>query len=186
VIEPGTVCNEIMSHMDWIPTLLAAVGDADIKEKLLKGHKAGDKTFNVHLDGYNFLPYFKGDEDKGPRKEFFYFSDEGDLVGFRYDNWKMVFMEQRCEGTCAIWSDPWTILRTPKLFNLKTDPYERADVTSNTYWDWMFDHIFLLLAAQKVVGEFLATFQAYPPRQKAATFGVDQVIEKLTAGITSA
>ncbi len=186
VIEPGSVCNEIMTHMDWLPTLLAAAGDPEIKEKLKTGHQAGDKTFRVHLDGYNFVPYFKGEEKKGPRVEFFYFSDDGDLTALRYDHWKCVFMEQRVQGTCAIWSDPFIVLRVPKLFNLKTDPYERADITSNTYWDWMFDHIYLLLAAQKVVGEFLATFQEYPPRQKAASFTVDQVMEKLTAGITSA
>ncbi len=186
VIEPGSVCNEIMTHMDWLPTLLAAAGDPDIKEKLKAGHQAGDKTFRVHLDGYNFVPYFKGEEKKGPRVEFFYFSDDGDLTALRYDHWKCVFMEQRVQGTCAIWSDPFIVLRVPKLFNLKTDPYERADITSNTYWDWMFDHVYLLLAAQKVVGEFLATFQEYPPRQKAASFTVDQVMEKLTAGITSA
>ena len=186
VIEPGSVCNEIMTHMDWLPTLLAAAGDPDIKEKLKAGHQAGDKTFRVHLDGYNFVPYFKGEEKKGPRVEFFYFSDDGDLTALRYDHWKCVFMEQRVQGTMAIWSDPFIVLRVPKLFNLKTDPYERADITSNTYWDWMFDHVYLLLAAQKVVGEFLATFQEYPPRQKAASFTVDQVMEKLVAGITSA
>ncbi len=186
VIEPGTVCNEIMSHMDWLPTLLAAAGEPDIKEKLKAGHKAGDKTFKVHLDGYNFLPFFSGKEKKGPRVEFYYFSDDGDLTAIRYDNFKAVFMEQRVQGTCAIWSDPFIVLRVPKIFNLKTDPYERADITSNTYWDWMFDHIFLLLAAQKVVGEFMMTFQEFPPRQKAASFTVGDVIEKLTAGITSA
>ena len=186
VIEPGSVCNEIMTHMDWLPTLVAAAGDPDIKEKLKTGHQAGDKTFRVHLDGYNFVPYFTGEEKKGPRVGFFYFSDDGDLTALRYDHWKCVFMEQRVQGTCAIWSDPFIVLRVPKLFNLKTDPYERADITSNTYWDWMFDHVYLLLAAQKVVGEFLASFKAYPPRQKAASFTVDQVMEKLTAGITSA
>ena len=186
VIEPGSVCNEVMTHLDWLPTLLAAAGDPDIKEKLKTGHQAGDKTFRVHLDGYNFVPYFKGEEKKGPRVEFFYFSDDGDLTALRYDHWKCVFMEQRVQGTCAIWSDPFIVLRVPKLFNLKTDPYERADITSNTYWDWMFDHVYLLLAAQKVVGEFLATFQEYPPRQKAASFTVDQVMEKLVAGFTSA
>jgi arylsulfatase len=186
VIEPGTVCNEIMSHMDWAPTLLAAAGEPDIKEKLKAGHKVGDTTFKVHLDGYNFVPFFSGEEEKGPRVEFYYFSDDGDLTAIRYDNFKAVFMEQRVQGTCAIWSDPFVILRVPKLFNLKTDPYERADITSNTYWDWMFDHIFLLLAAQKIVGEFMMTFQEYPPRQKAASFTVGDVIEKLTAGITSA
>ena len=186
VIEPGSVCNEIMSHLDWLPTILAAAGEPDIKEKLQAGHKVGDTTFKVHLDGYNFVPFFSGEEKEGPRIEFYYFSDDGDLTALRYDNFKAVFMEQRVQGTCAIWSDPFIILRVPKLFNLKTDPYERADITSNTYWDWMFDHIFLLLAAQKVVGEFMMTFQEYPPRQKAASFTVGDVIEKLTAGITSA
>ena len=186
VIEPGSICNEIMSHMDWLPTLLAAAGEPDIKEKLKAGHQAGDKTFKVHLDGYNFLPFFSGEEKKGPRVEFYYFSDDGDLTALRYDNFKAVFMEQRVQGTCAIWSDPFIVLRVPKIFNLKTDPYERADITSNTYWDWMFDHVYLLLAAQKVVGEFMATFQQYPPRQKAASFTVGDVVEKLTAGITSA
>jgi len=175
-----------VSHMDWLPTFVAAAGDPDIKEKLKAGHQANGKTFKVHLDGYNLVPFLKGEVDKSPRVEFFYFSDDGDLTGLRYDNFKAVFMEQRVTGTCAIWSDPFVPLRVPKLFNLKTDPYERADVTSNTYWDWMFDHVFLLLAAQKKVGEFLTTFQAYPPRQKAATFGVEQVMDKLTAGITSA
>ena len=186
VIEPGSICNEIMSHMDWLPTLLAAAGEPDIKEKLKAGHQAGDKTFKVHLDGYNFLPFFSGEGKKGPRVEFYYFSDDGDLTALRYDNFKAVFMEQRVQGTCAIWSDPFIVLRVPKIFNLKTDPYERADITSNTYWDWMFDHVYLLLAAQKVVGEFMATFQQYPPRQKAASFTVGDVVEKLTAGITSA
>ncbi len=185
VIEPGSVCNEIMSHLDWIPTLLAAAGEPDIKGKLLKGHEAAGKTFNVHLDGYNFLPFFKGEEDKSPRKDYFYFSDEGDLVGLRYDNWKMVFMEQRCQGTCAVWSDPWTVLRTPKLFNLKTDPYERADVTSNTYWDWMFDHIFLFLPAQRLVGQFLSTFVEYPPRQESASFTPGDAKQKLLEGAKS-
>ena len=184
VIEPGSVCNDIMSHLDWLPTFLAAAGDPSIKDKLKEGHEAGDKTFRVHLDGYNFMPYFKGEEKKGPRQEFFYFSDDGDLTGFRYDHWKLVFMEQRVQGTCAIWSDPFIPLRVPKLFNLKTDPYERADTTSNTYWDWIFDHVFLYVPAQQLVGQFLATFQEYPPRQKAASFTMDQVMEKLrsTAG----
>ncbi len=179
VIEPGSVCNEIMSHLDWMPTLLAAAGEPDIKEKLKKGHKAGDKTFKLHLDGYNFLPYFKGDEEKGPCVEFFYFSDDGDLTAFRYDNWKVVFMEQRVAGTMQIWAEPFVVLRIPKLCNLKTDPYERADITSNTYYDWVMDHIFLLVPAQALVGKFLATFQEYPPRQKAASFTIDQVMEKL-------
>ena len=184
-IPPGVVSNEIVSHLDWLPTFLAAAGDPDIKGKLLEGHRAGDKTFRVHLDGYNLLPYLTGEESKSPRVEFFYFSDDGDLLALRYDNWKLVFMEQRQTGTLQIWFEPFTPLRAPKLFNLRTDPFERADVTSNTYWDWFMDHIFLLVPAQGIVGDFLGTFQEFPPRQKAASFTVDQAMEKLQEGLTS-
>jgi arylsulfatase A-like enzyme len=134
-IKPGTVSNDIFSHLDWAPTLLAAAGEPDIKEKLLKGYKAGGKKYKVHLDGYNQLPYLTGQVPKGPRDEFFYFSDDGDLTGLRYDNFKFVFMEQRAPGTLKVWSEPFTSLRVPKIFNLRTDPYERADITSNTYYD---------------------------------------------------
>jgi arylsulfatase len=181
----GLVSNEIMSHTDWLPTLLAAAGEPNIKEKLKAGHQAGDKTLKVHLDGYNFLPYLTGEKEKGPRVEFFYFSDDGDLTGLRYDNWKLIFMEQRMAGTLQIWAEPFVPLRVPKMFNLRTDPYERADITSNTYWDWLIDHAFLMVPAQKVVGDFLMTFQEFPPRQKAASFTVDQVMEKLLQGIGS-
>jgi arylsulfatase len=178
VIKPGTVSNEIISHLDWLPTLLAAAGDSDIKEKLLKGHQVGKKTYKVHLDGYNFLPHFKGAE-KSQRVEYFYFSDDGDLMAMRYDNWKIIFMEQRVPGTLQIWQEPLVSLRFPKLFNLRTDPYERADITSNTYWDWVLNHVYLFIPVQTVVGNFLATFAEYPPRQKAASFTIDQVLEKL-------
>ena len=179
VIEPGSICNEIISTMDWLPTLLAAAGEPDITEKLLQGHQAGNKTFKVHLDGYNFLPYFKGEVKKSPRFEYFYFSDDGDMMALRYDNWKLVFMEQRCVGTLRIWAEPLVPLRIPKIFNLRTDPYERADITSNTYYDWLINHVFLLVPAQKIVGDFLKTFVEFPPRQKAASFSIDQVLEKL-------
>ena len=149
VIKPGTVSNEIISHLDWSPTLLAVAGEPDIKEKLLKGHKAGEKTFKVHLDGYNLLPYLMGEVKKSPRVEYFYFSDDGDLMAVRYDNWKMHFMEQRMQGTLRIWQEPLVPLRFPKLYNLRTDPFERADITSNTYWDWVLDHVYLFLPAQK-------------------------------------
>jgi arylsulfatase len=182
-IKPGSVSNEIVSHMDWLPTFLAAAGEPEIKEKLLKGHTAGKKTFKVHLDGDNLLHYLTGHAAKSPRVSFFYFSDDGDLTGLRYDNWKVVFMEQRMAGTCAIWAEPFVRLRIPKIFNLRTDPFERADTTSNTYWDWMIDHAFLLIPAQKIVGDFLATFTAFPPRQKAASFTIDQVLEKLLTNI---
>ncbi|CAD5943353.1 Arylsulfatase [Planktothrix rubescens] len=185
VIEPGSVSNEIVSHLDWLPTFVAMAGDPDIKEKLLTGYQAGNKTFKVHLDGYNLVPYLKGEVDKSPRVEYFYFSDDGNLMALRYDHWKTVFMEQRVTGTCQIWAEPFVVLRVPKLFNLRTDPYERADITSNTYWDWMFDHIPLVLAAQPIVAKFIATFQEFPPRQKAASFTVDQVMEKITSGIAS-
>jgi arylsulfatase len=134
----------------------------------------------VHLDGYNLLPYLTGQEKKSPRIEYFYFSDDGDLTAFRYDNWKIVFMEQRAIGTLRIWAEPFVALRVPKIFNLRTDPYERADITSNTYYDWLLDHAYLLVPAQHIVGQFLFTFKEFPPRQKAASFSIDQVMEKLT------
>ncbi len=184
-IKPGSVSNEIVSHMDWLPTFLAVAGEPDIVEKCKKGHKAGKKTFKVHLDGYNLLPYLTGQETKSPRISYFYFSDDGDLTGLRYDHWKLVFMEQRARGTLAIWAEPFVPLRVPKIFNLRTDPFERADVTSNTYYDWLLDHAFLCVPAQKYVGDFLATFAEFPPRQKAASFSVDQVMAKLEAGMGS-
>jgi arylsulfatase len=184
-IAPGSISNEIVSHLDWLPTFLAAAGEPDIATKLRQGHSAGDKTFRVHLDGYNLLPYLSGDEERGPRVSFFYFSDDGDLVAVRYDNWKLVFLEQRAVGLLAIWAEPFTHLRVPKMFNLRTDPFERADVVSNTYWDWLLDHEFLALPAQKVVGDFLMTFLDFPPRQKAASFNLDDVLEKLQHGLGS-
>jgi arylsulfatase len=178
-IKAGTVSNEIMSNLDWAPTFLAAAGDPDVKEKLLKGHKAAGKTFKVHLDGYNFLPYLTGKEKKGPRIEYFYFSDDGDLLALRHGNWKMAFKVQDQPGTMAVWQREFRGLRLPYLFNLRTDPYERATITSNTYWDWYIRHVFLLVPAQEKVGEFLATFKEYPPRQKAASFTIDQVLQKM-------
>ena len=178
-IKAGSISNDIMSHMDWLPTLVAAAGDPDINKKLLKGYKAGEKEFKVHLDGYNFLPYLTGKTKTSPRESFFYFSDDGDLTALRYDNWKVVFAQQRAQGTMLVWSEPYVSTRMPWLFNLRTDPYEKASITSNTYWDWWLDHAFLLVPAQDVVGDFLKTFKEYPPRQKAASFTIDQVIDKL-------
>jgi arylsulfatase len=180
-IKAGSVTNEIVSHLDWLPTLVAIAGEPDVKGKLLKGHKAGSKTFKVHLDGYNLLPFLTGKEEKSPRKEFFYFSDDGDLVAMRYDNWKAVFAQQRAQGTMLVWSEPFVHTRVPWLFNLRTDPYERSTITSNTYWDWYFDHVYLLVPMQSLVGQFLETFKAYPPRQKAASFTIDQVMEQMTS-----
>jgi arylsulfatase len=178
-IKPGTVDNSIVSHLDWAPTLLAATGVPDVKEQLLKGMKIGDTTFKVHLDGYNLLPYLTGKEKENPRKDFFYIGDEGDLMCLRYDNWKVVFSEQRKTGTMGVWAEPFTPLRLPKIFNLRMDPYERADITSNTYWDWIFDHAFILVPAQKAVGDFLGTFNAYPPSQKTGSFSINKVVEQL-------
>ncbi|MGB5282211.1 MAG: arylsulfatase [Arenicellales bacterium] len=178
-IKAGSISNDIMSHMDWLPTLVAAAGDPDINKKLLKGHKAGNKEFKVHLDGYNFLPYLSGETKTSPRESFFYFSDDGDLTALRFDNWKVVFAQQRAQGTMLVWSEPYVSTRMPWLFNLRTDPYEKATITSNTYWDWWLDHAFLLVPAQDVVGDFLKTFKEYPPRQKAASFTIDQVLDKL-------
>lgn len=178
-IEAGTVSNEIMHHMDWLPTFVAAAGDPNIKDELLKGYQAGDKSFKVHLDGYNFLPYLTGQEEKGPRKEIFYFSDDGDLTALRYNDWKLIFMEQKTEAGLRAWMEPFVPLRLPLIFNLRRDPYERSEITSNTYYDWLLDRAFLLVPAQAYVGEFLATFKEYPPRQKAASFSLDQVMEVL-------
>jgi len=184
-IKAGSVSNEIVSHLDWFPTILAIAGEPEIAEKLKKGHKVGNKTFKVHLDGYNLLPHLTGKEAKSPRELFVYFTDDGDVAALRYDNWKMLFMEQRVQGTLKIWQEPFVVLRTPYIFNLRMDPYERADITSNTYYDWWLDHAFICVPAQKIVGEFLATFKEFPPSQKAGSFGIDQVMEQLKQGATS-
>jgi arylsulfatase len=183
-IPAGVVVNDIVQHHDWLPTFLAAAGEPDIVEKLKKGHKAGDKTYKVHVDGYNLLPFLTTEGVRSPRKGFIYFSDDGDLVGLRFDNWKVVFMEQRLPGTLGVWAEPFVPLRCPKLFNLRTDPFERADITSNTYWDWLFNNAALILAASAIVEEFLKTFKDYPPRQKAASFTIDQALEKMQSGAT--
>jgi arylsulfatase A-like enzyme len=183
-IAAGVISNEIVQHHDWLPTFLAMAGEPNIVEKCKKGHKAGDKTFRVHIDGYNLLPYLTGKEKKSPRQGLVYFDDDGNLVALRFDNWKVVFLEQRCEGTLRIWAEPFTTLRVPKLYNLRTDPYERADVTSNTYYDWFLNHDFIALAATAVVTQFLETFKEFPPRQKSASFTIDQALEKMTAAAT--
>jgi arylsulfatase len=181
-IKADSVSNEIVSGLDWMPTLVAAAGDPDVKQKLLKGYKVGGRTYKVHLDGYNVLPYLTGQEPKSPRREFLYFSDDGDLLALRYENWKFVFAEQRMKGTLAIWTEPFTHLRGGKMFDLRADPYERADITSNTYYDWMIDHLYLVVPSQVYVVQFIETFKQYPPRQKPASFGIDQALETLQAG----
>lgn len=178
VIKPGTVSNEIFSHTDMLPTLLAAAGEPDIVEKLKKGHKAGNKTFKAHVDGYNLLPFLKGEVKENPRKGFMFWSDDGDLMALRVNQWKVHFLEQRKEGF-EVWSEPFTKLRLPKLFNLRSDPFERADVEADMFYaKWMADRAFLLVPAQVIVAQFLKTFEQFPPRQRPASFSVDQALEK--------
>jgi arylsulfatase len=178
-IRPGQVSNEIVAHHDWLPTLLAIAGDAEVKDKLLKGYQVGDMNYKVHLDGYNLVPYLTGQTEKSPRDSFLYVNDDQQLTALRYDNWKIVFMEQRAQGTLRIWAEPFVNLRVPKLFNLRTDPYERADITSNTYYEWLIERVFLFVPAQAYVGQFLMTFRDYPQRQKAASFNLDEVLRNL-------
>jgi arylsulfatase len=178
-IKPGEVSNEMIAHHDWLPTLLAAAGDEHVTDKLLKGYPVGTVTYKVHLDGYNLVPYLTGQVAKSPRNSFLYVDDDQQVTGLRYDNWKIVFLEQRAPGTLRIWAEPFVSLRAPKIFNLRTDPYERADITSNTYYDWCMDHTFLLVPAQDYVGQFLMSFKEYPQRQKAASFNLDEVMAKL-------
>jgi len=179
-IKPGSVTNEIVHHMDWMPTFLAAAGETNIKEKLKKGgFQAIGRSYKVHLDGYNILPLLTGETDKSPREEIFYFSDDGDLTALRYADWKLIFMEQKSAGTFRVWMEPFVPLRVPLIFNLRRDPYERASITSNSYFEWLIDRAYLLVPAQAYVGKFLGTFKEFPPRQKAASFSLDQVMEKL-------
>ncbi len=177
-IPAGTVLNGIVSHQDWLPTLLAAAGEPDIKGKLLKGHKAGARTFKVCIDGIDMLPYLTGAVKESPRDAFFYVNDDGQLVALRFNDWKLVFMEQRAK-TCALWSEPFVPLRLPKLFNLRRDPFERADENSNTYWDWIFDHAFVFVPAQAYVAQQIKSLMEFPPRQKPASFNLDRVLEQL-------
>src|SRR5215470_13278360 len=161
-IKAGSISNGIVQHHDWLPTFLAMAGEPDIVEKAKKGYKACGRTYKNHIDGYNLVPYLTGEEKKGPRNLFVYISDDGDILALRYDNWKVVFIEQRCRGTMGLWAEPFTRLRLPKFFNLRTDPYEFADVTSNTYYDWYIHHVYILYAAQFIAGQFAATFKDFP------------------------
>lgn len=178
-IQPGSVSNQIVGHHDWLPTVAAMAGDAEVTQKLLKGYKVGEMTYKVHLDGYNLVPYLTGQMEKSPRESFIYCNDDQQVDALRYDNWKLVFLEQRAPGTLRVWAEPFTTLRLPKMYNLRMDPYERADITSNTYYDWLIDHVFLLVPAQDYIGQFLLTFKEYPQRQKAASFNLDEVMKKL-------
>jgi arylsulfatase len=185
-IPAGRVLNGIMSHNDWFVTLLAAAGVPDIAEQLRVGADLNGTRYNVHLDGNNQLAYLTGDLDESPRQHFFYVSDDGDLTALRFNNWKLVFLEQRAAGTLQVWAEPYTVLRVPKIFNLRTDPFERADVTSNTYFDWLLGHAWILVPAQTYVATMLTTLAEFPPRQAPASFTIERVLEKLQAGIPSA
>jgi arylsulfatase len=184
-IPAGEVLNGIVSHNDWFVTFLAAAGDPDIKDELRAGRDLNGTTYKVHLDGHNQLDYLTGAADESPRQHFFYVSDDGDLTAVRYDNWKVVFLEQRATGTLQVWAEPYTELRVPKIFNLRTDPYERADITSNTYYDWLIDRAWVLVPAQMFVANMLSTLVEFPPRQEPASFGIDKVMAKLQAGVPS-
>src|SRR5215468_10252371 len=178
-IKPGTVENGVVSHHDWFPTFLAMAGDSEVTEKLKTGYQAIGRTYKNHIDGYNLVPYLTGQTKESPRKFFMYLSDDGDVLGMRYDNWKVVFMEQRCRGTMLIWAEPFTRLRVPKFFNLRTDPYERADETSNTYYEWLIDHIPVLYGAQALAAQWAATFKDFPPIQAPNTFTLDDALKKM-------
>jgi arylsulfatase A-like enzyme len=185
VIKPGTEVNEITAHEDLLPTLVAAAGVPDVKEKLLTGYPAGDSTFKVHLDGYNLMPYLKGETAEGPRKEFLYWTDDGSLAALRYDKWKILFMEQRAQGF-SVWEEPFTTLRVPKLVDLHSDPFERGPEEGIDYDHWRIDRVFLLVPAQAFVGQWVQSFAQFPPRQKPASYTLDEVMKKLAADAANA
>jgi arylsulfatase len=178
VIKPGTVSNEIFSHTDMLPTLAAVAGESDAVEKLKKGYKSGNKTFKVHIDGYNLLPLIKGEVKENPRRAFLYWSDDGDLMALRVDNWKVTFTEQRAKGF-DVWKEPLVPLRAPDLYNLRSDPFERGKEDGTLFYNkWLADRTFLLVPAQAIVADFLRTFREFPPRQRPASFSIDQALEK--------
>jgi len=181
-IKAGTVFNGIVNHQDMLPTLLAAVGDPDVSEKLKNGYKVGDKTFRVHIDGFNVLPYLTGAAKESPRNSFFYVSDDGGVMALRIGDYKLVFQAQRALST-NVWAEPFVKLRLPHIFHLRRDPFERAEFNSNQYWNWVIDHAPYLYAAQAVVQEQLDNFVKYPPRQRAASFNLDEVMAQLKPAI---
>jgi len=178
----GEILNGVATHQEWLPTLLAAAGEPEIVEKLLQGHRAGDKHFKVHIDGYNLLPYLSGETDASPRKWFFYTNDDGKIVAIRYGDWKAVFAEQRAK-TLQLWAEPFVDLRLPKIFNLRRDPFERADENANGYWNWLLDHAYVIYPMQDLAGEQLQSFREFPPRQKPAAFNLDEVIDKMQSAV---
>ena len=184
-ITPGRISNEIVSHLDWFPTLLAAAGRSTIADDLKKGAKLAGRDYKVHLDGCDLTAHLKGDSESSGRNKFFYISDDGDVLGMRLDNFKIVFLEQQAIGTLYVWANPFTQLRAPKLFNLRTDPFERADFQSNQYYEWVMAHEYLIEVAQFEAREALATFDDFPMRQRPASFSLSNVVDKLSSGVGS-
>jgi arylsulfatase len=178
VIKPGTEINDIVSHEDWLPTLLAAAGQANVKEAALTGLTANGVTYKVHFDGYNLMPALKGEAKEWPRKEFMYWTDDGDPAGLRFEQWKMVFLDQRAQGF-TVWQDPLVKLRFPKLFSLRSDPFEKAEQSSG-YTDFRVDHAFLVGPAIGYAGQWIQSFKDFPPRQKPGSFNLSEVVEKLS------
>lgn len=183
-LPANQVRNGLVAHQDWLPTLLSAAGEKDVRDALMKGHIVGDRTFKVHIDGYDMLPYLTGETKESPRDSVFYFSDDGDLLALRFGDWKLVFKEQRAKQL-ALWAEPFVPLRVPKVFNLRRDPFERADESSNTYYDWLLDHAFLLVPAQDFVARQAASFRDFPPRQKPASFNLDRIMDTLRDAVGS-
>jgi len=178
VIKPGTVTTELMSHNDWIPTFASIAGEPDIVNKLLKGYNANGKTYKVHLDGFDQSNFLRGKTQKSARDKFFYTDDDGLLVGLREGDYKYVFAEQRLGGTMGVWAEPFTKLRLQKIFNLYQDPFERADITSNTFWDWQMNHVQLMYGAIQDVVVFAETFKEYPPRSIPPSFSAYTIMEE--------
>ncbi len=179
-IPAGSVLNGIVSHQDWLPTLLHAAGEPGIIDKLLAGHTVGERTYNVHIDGFDMLPYWTGEAQASPRENFFYMSDDGDIIAIRMGDWKVVLMEQRAKQL-QCWFEPFVPLRAPKIFNLRRDPFERADENSNTYWDWVMSRIYIVYQMQGLVAAQIQDFIKYPPRQKPGSFNLEAVMRQLEA-----
>jgi arylsulfatase len=177
-IPAGSVLNGIVTHQDALPTLLAAAGEPDIVEKCREGYTAGDMTYKVSIDGFNMLDYFTGESDECPRNYYFYVNDDAQMVALRYNDWKCVFLEQRSHQL-QVWAEPFVKLRLPKLFNLRRDPFERADQDSNTYWDWMLSKAYVIAAAQMVVAAHVESMKEFPPRQAPGSFNLDEILQTM-------
>jgi arylsulfatase len=185
-IAAGSTANGIVQHHDWFPTFMAIAGASQVVDELKKGYQACGRTYKNHIDGANLLPYLTGEAKESPRQFFFYFSDDGDVLGIRFDNWKIVFMEQRLPGTMAVWAEPFVRLRMPKIFNLRTDPYEFAEITSNTYYDWWLHNAYFIFVAQTAAAKFADTFKDFPPVQHPNSFTIDEAMAKMAEATSGA